>query len=124
MRLLEGYLQDPDKTVRESAGDALGHIAEHLFCQASVLTVGDSAQNPMLKAAFEVMLEQKKELQQAGAYAFSKVIRFSGRREQTSARLACWLRVAGSKRHCRTCPCSFLAAVFHIVVSFNQMPLS
>ena len=72
--------------MREAAGDALGSIAEPLFCQSSVLTVGDPAHNPMLRAAYEVMHEQKKELQQAGAHAFYKVM--SGKSEQTTAGLS------------------------------------
>jgi len=32
--------QDPDNTVREAAGDALGQIAEHLYGQHSVYSAG------------------------------------------------------------------------------------
>ena len=66
-------MQDPDNTVRETAGDALGQLAEHLYRQKSTLNVGDIACNPMLRAAYDTMLEHKKEVQQAGAYALSKV---------------------------------------------------
>ena len=66
-------MQDPDNTVRETAGDALGQISEQLFSQGSILTLGDPVHNPMLKAAYDMLLEQKKELQQAGAYTLFKV---------------------------------------------------
>lgn len=66
-------MQDPDNTVRETAGDALGEIAKHLYSHHSMLTAGDIACNPMLRAAYDTMLEHKKEVQQAGAYALSKV---------------------------------------------------
>ncbi len=66
-------VQDPDNTVRETAGDALAQIAEHLYSQDSMLIVGDIAFNPMLRAAYDTMLEHKKEVRQAGAYALSKV---------------------------------------------------
>ncbi len=65
--------QDPDNTVREAAGDALGQIAEHLYGQHSVYSAGDIASNFVLRAAHDTMLEHKKEVQQAGAYALSKV---------------------------------------------------
>lgn len=66
-------MQDPDSSVRETAADALGQIAEHLYKQQNVLLPGDTASNPVLRAAFDTMLEHKKEMQQAGAYALSQV---------------------------------------------------
>lgn len=66
-------MQDPDLGVRETAGDALGQIAQGLHFQHSPLATGDPSTNPVLKAALESALEQKKEVQQAGAYALSKV---------------------------------------------------
>ncbi len=65
--------QDPDNTVREAAGDALGQVAEHLYVQHSVYSAGDIMSNSVLRAAHDTMLEHKKEVQQAGAYALSKV---------------------------------------------------
>ncbi len=66
-------VQDPDNTVREAAGDALGQIAEHLYVQHSAYSAGEIMSNPVLRAAHDTMLEHKKEVQQAGAYALSKV---------------------------------------------------
>ena len=68
-----GTVQDPDSSVRETAADAIGRIAEHLYKQQNVLLPGESASNPVLKAAFDTMLERKKEMQQAGACALSQV---------------------------------------------------
>lgn len=65
--------QDPDNTVREAAGDALGQIAQHLYVQHSIHSAGDIMSNSVLRAAHDTMLEHKKEVQQAGAYALSKV---------------------------------------------------
>lgn len=65
-------LQDPDSSVRETAADALGQVAEHLYKQQNVLLPGDTASNLVLRAAFDTMLEHKKELQQAGAHALSQ----------------------------------------------------
>ena len=70
---LNNWLQDPDNTVREAAGDVLGQFAEHLHSQQSTLTAGDVSSNPMLRVACDAMMEHKKEVQQAGAYALSKV---------------------------------------------------
>lgn len=66
-------LQDPDSTVREAAGDALGHIAEGLQQQHSPLTAGDPTCNIVLRAILDAVQAQKKEAQQAAAYALSKV---------------------------------------------------
>lgn len=66
-------MQDPDSGVRETAADALGRIAEHLYKQQKLLLPGDTASNLVLKAAFDTMLEHQKEMQQAGAHALSQV---------------------------------------------------
>ncbi|KAL0051517.1 hypothetical protein WJX82_009027 [Trebouxia sp. C0006] len=71
---LKSRLKDPDNTVREAAGDALGQVAEHLYVQHSVYSAGDIMSNSVLRAAHDTMLEHKKEVQQAGAYALSKVV--------------------------------------------------
>ena len=72
-----GTVQDPDSSVRETAADALGRIAEHQYQQQNLLLPGDTAFNPVLKAAFDTMLEHKKEMQQAGACALSQVRRLT-----------------------------------------------
>ena len=61
--------QDPDAAVREAAGDALGQISEGLYLHHSPVATGDPSINPVLRAAIETIAEQKKEAQQAGAYA-------------------------------------------------------
>lgn len=66
-------VQDPDSSVRDTAADALGRIAEHLYRQQDVLLPGETASNPVLKAAFDTMLEHKREMQQAGTSALSQV---------------------------------------------------
>ena len=66
-------LQDPDLGVRETAGDALGQMAQGLHFHHSPMATGDPSTNPVLKAALEGVLEQKKEVQQAGAFALSQV---------------------------------------------------
>lgn len=66
-------VQDPDSSVRDTAADALGRIAEHLYKQQDVLLPGETASNPVLKAAFDTMLEHKKEMQHAGTSALSQV---------------------------------------------------
>ncbi|DBA81597.1 TPA: hypothetical protein ACH3X1_007364 [Trebouxia sp. C0004] len=71
---LKSRMKDPDNTVREAAGDALGQIAEHSYGQHSVYSTGDIMSNSVLRAAHDTMLEHKKEVQQAGAYALSKVV--------------------------------------------------
>lgn len=55
--------------MREASGDALGQIAEGLYLQHSPVATGDPSSNPVLRAAVETVAEQKKEAQQAGAYA-------------------------------------------------------
>lgn len=65
-------VQDPDSSVRETAADALGQIAEHLYKQQNLLLPGETASNPVLRAAFDTMLEHKREMQQAGAHALSQ----------------------------------------------------
>ena len=55
-------VQDPDSSVRETSADALGQIAENLYKQQNVLLPGETASNPVLRAAFDTMLEHKKEL--------------------------------------------------------------
>ena len=72
-----GTVQDPDSGVRETAADALGQIAEHLSKQQNLLLPGDTASNPVLKAAFDTMLEHKKEMQQAGACTLSQAWRLA-----------------------------------------------
>ncbi|KAL0026027.1 hypothetical protein WJX79_002284 [Trebouxia sp. C0005] len=71
---LKSRMKDPDNTVREAAGDALGQIAQHLYVQHSIHSAGDIMSNSVLRAAHDTMLEHKKEVQQAGAYALSKVV--------------------------------------------------
>lgn len=58
--------------MRETAGDALGQIAESLYVNHSPMATGDPSTNLVLRVALESVLEQKKEVQQAGAYALSK----------------------------------------------------
>lgn len=66
-------VQDPDSSVRDTAADALGRTAEYLYKQQDVLLPGETGSNPVLKAAFDTMLEHKKEMQQAGTSALSQV---------------------------------------------------
>lgn len=92
-------LQDPDSSVRETAADALGQIAEHLYKQHNLLLPGETASNPVLRAAFDTMLEHKKEMQQAGAHALS----------QAGCLAACFL--APVTRSCQQIPYHELASV-------------
>ena len=63
--------------MRETAADVLGQIAENMSKQQNMLLPGDTASSPVLRAAWYTMLEHKKELQQAGAYALSQACTLS-----------------------------------------------
>ncbi|KAK9816903.1 hypothetical protein WJX72_006945 [[Myrmecia] bisecta] len=69
---LRSRFKDPDSSVREAAGDALGMLAENLARIKSSFASGDTATNPLLRVLFEALAEQAKEGQAAASYALSR----------------------------------------------------
>ncbi len=67
------YTQDTDSSVREATATAFGLIAANLEASQSSFCTGDTSSNPVLRAIFESLGAQQKEVDLAASQALSKV---------------------------------------------------
>ena len=70
---LVGVMQDSDASVRTACADTVGILAENMSKCSSMPWVGDTASNPVLKLIFELLSDQKREVQSAVCLSLSQV---------------------------------------------------
>ncbi len=64
--------QDTDTSVREATANAFGLIAANLAAEKSTFCTGDTSSNPVLRAIFESLGAQQKEVNLAASQALAK----------------------------------------------------
>ncbi|KAK9860343.1 hypothetical protein WJX84_009795, partial [Apatococcus fuscideae] len=71
---LKARFKDTDSSVREATATAFGLIAANLEASQSSFCTGDTSSNPVLRAIFESLGAQQKEVDLAASQALSKVV--------------------------------------------------
>ena len=68
----KGVLQDTDTSVREATANAFGLLSANLAAENSSFSTGDTTSNPVLRAIFESLGAQQKEVNLSASQALLK----------------------------------------------------